>query len=276
MSKKILKLLVVHTYMAMLTVPILFMIVWYFMTATFNSYTGSFSLDNFAFMFGPIESMGIKLPAIWPIVLNTLVYSFTIVMIEVLISVPAAYAFSRLDFKGKRNAMKFLFIMRSFPGVTLIIATFFILVKMNLVDTYLGIILVAITGSLPGHVYIMKGFFDEVPWDLEWAAMTDGCSRFRAFRKVILPAVKPGIGAIAIFSFLGAYGEWFLFKLLIFSDTRLIIGGYIAKLITEENVIVDYGLISALGLFYTLPVILFYIFSQKIFMKVNIGGSKGV
>ena len=276
MSKKILKLLVVHTYMAMLTVPILFMIVWYFMTATFNSYTGSFSLDNFAFMFGPIESMGIKLPAIWPIVLNTLVYSFTIVMIEVLISVPAAYAFSRLDFKGKRSAMKFLFIMRSFPGVTLIIATFFILVKMNLVDTYLGIILVAITGSLPGHVYIMKGFFDEVPWDLEWAAMTDGCSRFRAFRKVILPAVKPGIGAIAIFSFLGAYGEWFLFKLLIFSDTRLIIGGYIAKLITEENVIVDYGLISALGLFYTLPVILFYIFSQKIFMKVNIGGSKGV
>ena len=276
MSKKILKLLVVHTYMAMLTVPILFMIVWYFMTATFNSYTGSFSLDNFAFMFGPIESMGIKLPAIWPIVLNTLVYSFTIVMIEVLISVPAAYAFSRLDFKGKRSAMKFLFIMRSFPGVTLIIATFFILVKMNLVDTYLGIILVAITGSLPGHVYIMKGFFDEVPWDLEWAAMTDGCSRFRAFRKVILPAVKPGIGAIAIFSFLGAYGEWFLFKLLIFSDTRLIIGGYIAKLITEENVIVDYGLISALGLFYTLPVILFYIFSQTIFMKVNIGGSKGV
>ncbi|WP_189338233.1 carbohydrate ABC transporter permease [Paenibacillus sp. IHB B 3084] len=197
-------------------------------------------------------------------------------VIEIFIAVPAAYAFSRLDFKGKLGAMKFLFLMRSFPGITLIIATFFILVQMNLVNTYLGVILVAISGSLPGRVYIMKGFFDEVPWDLEWAAMVDGCTRFRALMKVLVPYVLPGIGAIAVFAFLGAYGEWFLFKLFIFDDNMLTLAGYLSRLVTKENVIMNYGLITAIGLFYTIPLVVFYIFTQKVFLKVNLGGAKQV
>lgn len=276
MSTTIVKKLLVHTYMLLFTMPIIGMIVWYFLTATFNGATGQFSLENFNFIKEPIEYAGVHLPAIWPIVLNTLVYSILIVLIEIGIAVPAAYAFSRLDFKGKLAAMKFLFLMRSFPGITLIIATFFILVQMNLVNTYLGVILVAITGSLPGRVYIMKGFFDEVPWDLEWAAMVDGCSRFRALMKVLVPYVLPGIGAIAVFSFLGAYGEWFLFKLFIFDDNMLTLAGYLSRLVTKENVIMNYGLITAIGLFYTIPLIVFYIFTQKIFLKVNLGGAKQV
>ena len=235
MNKSKLRMVFVHSYMTMFTLPIIFMILWYLIESTFNMNTKEFSMQNFSFLSGPIEYSGIKLPIIWPIVVNTLVYSFMIVLIEVFVSVPAAYAFSRLEFKGRRTAMKFLFIMRSFPGVTLIIATFFILLKMELVNTYLGVILVAITGSLPGRVYIMKGFFDDIPWDIEWASMVDGCSRWKAFYKVILPSTKSGIGAIAVFSFLGAYGEWFLFQLLIFDDTRLTLGGYIAKLITKRE-----------------------------------------
>ncbi|BBI31938.1 carbohydrate ABC transporter permease [Cohnella abietis] len=276
MSPSTLKKALVHTYMTLFTLPIIAMIVWYFLSATMNFTTGQFTMDNFSFFKEPVEYAGVKLPLIWPIVLNTIMYSLLIVAIEVAISVPTAYAFSRLDFKGKRAAMKFLFLMRSFPGVTLIIATFFILVQMHLVNTYLGVLLVAITGSLPGRVYIMKGFFDEVPWDIEWAAMVDGCTRFTAFKKVLVPYVLPGIGAIAVFSFLGAYGEWFLFKLLIFNDDMLTLAGYLSKLITKENQIINYGLITAIGLFYTLPIVVFYIFTQKIFMKVNLGGAKQV
>ncbi|SDW44052.1 carbohydrate ABC transporter permease [Paenibacillus sp. CF384] len=274
MSTSTLKKVLVHTYMTLFTLPIAAMIVWYFLAATMNFTTGEFSLDNFSFFTKPVEYSGVKLPMIWPIVLNTIVYSFLIVIIEVGISVPTAYAFSRLDFVGKGAALKFLFLMRSFPGITLIIATFFILVKMGLVNNYLGVMLVATTGSLPGLVYIMKGFFDEVPWDIEWAAMVDGSSRFGAFRKVLVPYVFSGIGAIAVFAFLGAYGEWFLFTLLIFDDKMLTLAGYLAKLVTKENHIINYGLITAIGLFYTLPVVLFYIFTQKMFMKVNMGGAK--
>lgn len=274
MSSSTLKKALVHTYMTLFTLPILAMIVWYFLSATTNFTTGQFSLDNFNFFKEPVVYAGVTLPLIWPIVLNTIVYSLLIVAIEVLISVPTAYAFSRLDFKGKRFAMKSLFIMRSFPGITLIIATFFMLVQMDLVNTYIGVMLVAVTGSLPGRVYIMKGFFDEVPWDIEWAAMVDGCTRFRAFKKILVPYVLSGIGAISVFAFLGAYGEWFLFKLLIFNDDMLTLAGYLSKLITKENQIVNYGLITAIGLFYTLPIVVFYIFTQKLFMKVNIGGAK--
>ncbi|MBM7564271.1 carbohydrate ABC transporter permease [Paenibacillus sacheonensis] len=274
MSTSTLKKALVHTYMTLFTLPIIAMIVWYFLAATMNFTTHEVSMRNFDFLIKPVEYDGVELPLIWPIVLNTILYSLLIVAIEVGVSVPTAYAFSRLDFKGKRAAMKFLFLMRSFPGITLIIATFFILVQMNLVNTYLGVILVAITGSLPGRVYIMKGFFDEVPWDIEWAAMVDGTTRFGAFKKVLVPYVFSGIGAISVFSFLGAYGEWFLFKLLIFNDDMMTLAGYLSKLVTKENQIVNYGLITAIGLFYTLPVVVFYIFTQKMFMKVNMGGAK--
>ncbi|MBO7747308.1 carbohydrate ABC transporter permease [Paenibacillus sp. MWE-103] len=274
MSSSTLKKALVHTYMILFTLPIVGMIAWYFLAATMNFTTHAFTLENFAFFSRATEYEGIELPVIWPIVRNTLVYSLLIVLIEVGVAVPTAYAFSRLDFKGKRAAMKFLFLMRSFPGNTLIIAIFAIVFKMGLFNTYLGIILVAITGSLPGLVYIMKGFFDEVPWDIEWAAMVDGTTRFGAFRKILAPYVLSGIGAIAVFAFLGAYGEWFLFQLLLFNDDLMTLAGYLAKLVTKDSQIIDYGLITAIGLFYTLPVVVFYIFTQKMFMRVNLGGVK--
>jgi len=263
-------------YMVLITAPIITMIAWYFIRATYNPNTGAMAFGNFNFLWENIEYSGLRLPIIWPILLNTMIYSLIIVAVEVALTIPAAYAFSRLDFIGKKFMLKFLFIMRSFPGITLIIATFLLLLRMNLLDTYLGIVLVAVTGSLPGRIYIMKGFFDGVPWDLEWAAMTDGCSRFRAFYKVIIPSVSTGIGAISTFAFFGAYGEWFLFKLFIFRDLSLTMGGYIAKLITKENVIYEFGLICALGLFYTIPIIIFYLFTQKYFMKIQLGGRKGI
>ncbi|WMJ90272.1 carbohydrate ABC transporter permease [Anaerocolumna sp. MB42-C2] len=277
MNKKILlRKLFANTIMTMLVLPIIFMIAWYILSSTYNYSSGEISFQNFSFLYTDINFQGIYLPMIWPIVLNTLVYSLIIVIVEVTVAVPAAYAFSRLEFRGRKAAMKFLFIMRAFPGITLIIATFLIILKLRIINTYLGVVLVAVSGSLPGQIYIMKGFFDEVPWDLEWASMVDGTTRWRAFKKVLLPAVSSGIGAIAVFAFLGAYGEWFLFRLFIFDDTALTMGGYLAKLVSKENSILSYGFITAIGLFYTLPVIIFYILSQKIFMRINIGGTKRV
>ena len=273
-NKRILRQLFVHTWMTILVMPILFIIFWYLVSSIYNFASHRFTLNNYNFLIGPMSFEGIQFPVIWPIVLNTIVYSLIIVLVEITVAVPAAYAFSRLNFRGRKAAMKFLFLMRAFPGVTLIISTFMIILKLGIINTYLGIVLVAVSGSLPGQIYIMKGFFDEVNWDLEWSAMVDGTTRWGAFRKVLLPAVSSGIGAISVFAFLGAYGEWFLFKLFIFDNTMLTLGGYLAMLITKDNAIINYGLITAIGLFYTVPVIVFYIFSQKLFMKVNIGGTK--
>lgn len=122
-----------------------------------------------------------------------------------------------------------------------------------------------------------EGVFDEVSWDLEFSGMIDGCSRFKCLYQIILPNMLSGISAIAIYAFMGAYGEWLLIKLFIFDNTKLTLAGYLAKLIfTDDDKVTNIGLITAIGLFYTIPIGIFYLFTQRTMMKVTIGGSKGV
>ncbi|MEK5023564.1 carbohydrate ABC transporter permease [Paenibacillus sp. FSL M7-1046] len=214
---------------------------------------------------------------IWPIVMNTVVFGLLITVIDLLVSVPAAYAFSRLNFVGKGFALKFLFIMGSFPGITLLITSFFIMMYLGLLNTVFAVVVLSAAGMIPWHVYILKGFFDEVSWDLEFSGMIDGCSRFKCLYQIILPNMLSGISAIAIYAFMGAYGEWLLIKLFIFDNTKLTLAGYLAKLIfTDDDKVTNIGLITAIGLFYTIPIGIFYLFTQRTMMKVTIGGSKGV
>lgn len=99
---------------------------------------------------------------IWPIVMNTVVFGLLITVIDLLVAVPAAYAFSILNFVGKGFALKFLFIMGSFPGITLLITSFFIMMYLGLLNTVFAVVVLSAAGMIPWHVYILKGFFDEV------------------------------------------------------------------------------------------------------------------
>lgn len=263
--------------MLLLILPIIFMIGWLFVSSVYNYNSGRISWDNWGFLFDKIIVNGVTFPLIWPIVWNTLLFGLMITAIDVLFAVPAAYAFSRLNFRGKSFSLKFLFIMGSFPGITLLITSFFIMQYLGLLNTMIAVVILSAAGMLPWHVYILKGFFDEVSWDMEFAAMMDGCTRFQALRQVILPNLLSGIGAIAIFAFMSAYGEWLLIKLFIFDNSKLTLAGYLAKMIIDdETKITNFGVITAIGLFYTVPIGVFYLFTQSTMMKVNIGGSKGV
>lgn len=267
----------IHAFMLLLILPIVFMVGWLFVSSIYNYNSGELSWDNWGFLFDQIIVNGVTFPLIWPIVWNTLLFGVMITVIDVLFAVPAAYAFSRLNFRGKSFSLKFLFIMGSFPGITLLITSFFIMQYLGLLNTMIAVVILSAAGMLPWHVYILKGFFDEVSWDMEFAAMMDGCTRFQALRQVILPNLLSGIGAIAIFAFMSAYGEWLLIKLFIFDNSKLTLAGYLAKMIIDdETKISDFGVITAIGLFYTVPIGVFYLFTQSTMMKVNIGGSKGV
>lgn len=264
----------VHGMMLLSVMPIIYMVVWLVISSVYNYNSGILSWENWRFLVEPIRYQGISFPLIWPIVLNTVIFGLTVTFLELVIATPTAYALSRLDFVGKASLLKFLFIMRSFPSITLLITTFFILLQLGLINTMAGVILVTVAGALPGHAYILKGFFDDVPWDLEWSALVDGCSRFSAFYQVVLPAVRSGIAAIAVFAFTGAYGEWLLIRTFIFTNDQLTLAGYMAKLITDEERILNYGLITAIGVFYTLPIAIFYILTQGFLMQANIGGRR--
>jgi len=267
----------VHIFMILMIIPIFFMLGWLFLSSVYNYNSGKFSFDSWQFLYKDIIFEGITFPMIWPIVWNTVKFAALVTVIDLAIATPAAYAFSRLNFKGKSFTLKFLFIMGSFPGITLLITSFFIMQWLGLLNTMTAVVILAAAGMVPWHVYIMKGFFDSIAWDLEFSAMMDGCTRFQAMRQIILPNVKSGIGAIAVFAFMGAYGQWLLIKLFIFDNQKLTLAGYMAKMVMKDDLkVLNYDLLTSVAIFYTIPIAVFFLFTQGAMMKVTIGGSKGV
>jgi len=266
---------VVNILLILLTAPVIYFFYWLFTTSIVNSMTGNISFKNWGFLFKEMNLDSIIIPIIWPTLWFTIKFAVLVTLLDTMIAVPAAYAFSRLNFKGKTVLMKGLFFFNAFPSATIMIAIFFLLVNLNLVNTLVGVVLVAVATMLPNHVYILKGFFDDIPWDYEWAALVDGCTRFGTFKQVVLPSATSGIGVIMIFAFLRAYSEWFLFKILIFSTKYTTLAKMMQMMLMDDGDILDYGAMTALAIFFAVPVAVFYMLSQRQLMKIsNLGGKK--
>ena len=120
----------------------------------------------------------------------------------------------------------------------------------------------------------MKGFFDAVPWDIEMSAMTDGASRRQAFRMVVLPQVRIGMLAIGIFAFLRGWEEYVFVRTLLIQKSNWTMSLYLFWM-REDVMGTDYAMVSAMGVFYVLPSILLYAFTQKYLTQMTIGGIKG-
>jgi multiple sugar transport system permease protein len=149
-----------------------------------------------------------------PGVLNSIVVSLVSTFIVLVIGSMAGFGFSRLRFRGRRDLMFWILSLRMFPPIVVIIPLFFLFRLMNLIDTRAVVIFVYLGINLPFTVWIMKTFFDELPVEIEEAALIDGCSIKQVFFRIALPLSKPGIIAATIFSFIFAWNE-FLFALIL-------------------------------------------------------------
>ncbi len=242
---------------------------------------GGLTLRNWSFLWED--------SAIWTVTLNTFLLASGLTIGVVSVSALAGYALSRLMFPGRRLMLATMLVLHAFPSVTLLIAIFFVLRWLGdrpfigrdvpLVggvgfNTIGGVILVSIALQLPLGVWLMKGFFDVVPWDVERAALIDGCSRFQAWRLVVLPAVRSGMAALAIFSFIVGWGSFIIPYTFITSPTKNVIAAYLNARLGETTA-VNYGEIAAIGLFQLVPVLIFFFFTQEYLLKIFSGGSKG-
>jgi len=263
-------------------IPIWIMILWLFMQS-FSSKVimgivpAGLTLNNWRFLWAPLK-MGLKeYPNIWPITFNTLALALSVSGLVVFVSVLGGYALSRMEFKGRTALMEFIIALHAFPSIILLIALFVILNKLGLYGkgfmTLVGIMLIKAGLEIPMATWIIKGFFDAIPWDIEWAALVDGCSRWRAWRSVILPQVLPGIGAISIFSFLSGWSEFILVFTYVKNEAYYTLPVLIYYMIGEYKFI-DWGLLSALGLFFTIPTLIFFSTSQKLLLRIYVGGIK--
>ena len=164
--------------------------------------------------------------------------------------------------------------LHAFPAMTLIIPIFLMLHWIGLLDTILGVMLVLAAIELPFYVFVMKGFFDGVPWDIEMSAMTDGATRRQAFRLVVLPQVRVGLIAVAVFAFIRAWEEYIFVRTFLIENTNWVMSLYLFW-VADDVMGVDYGIVAAVAVFYVLPSLLLYVFCQKYLTQMTIGGIKG-
>jgi inositol-phosphate transport system permease protein len=137
-----------------------------------------------------------------------------------------------------------------------------------------GVILVKASLEIPFGIWIMKGFYDTVPWEIEMAGVQDGASRLTVWRKLVLPQIKPAIIALGIFSFLAGWSEFILPQVLAPASDVQVLSVYLAGLIADDNNF-DMALFKSVGVFYVVPVIILYLFFQNKLMNIYGGGTKG-
>lgn len=200
---------------------------------------------------------------VWLWAWNSLATSVVITALTVAISALAAYAFSRLDFRGRKWLFVAVVAGIVVPPQALIIPLFYEMLAFNMVDTYWGLILPQIV--VPAMVFILKQFFDAVPIELEDAARVDGAGRFRVFWSIVLPLSRPILAAVSIFVFIQAWNN-FLWPFLVINDTTLM-----TLPVGLQTVISAYGVqyaqVMAQAVLAALPLIAVFLVFQKQIVK---------
>ncbi len=269
-----LRSLIPYGLLILLTLPILIAYFWLIessiSTRTYGLTMEGVTTQNWNFLVEPIRSR----QSIWRVLLSTLMFAVPLGLLDATISSLAGYALSRLKFPGRRMFLSFTIILHAFPSATLLIAIFFVLRFLKLYDSIIGVVLVSVSLGLPLGIWLMKGFFDNVSWDIEMAALIDGCSRIRAWWSVILPIVRPGLAALLVFSFLGGWGAYIIPYTFLVSASIQPISLYLQSL-TGDYSYVNYGVVAAVALFQLTPVVIFYFFTQKYLLNLYSGGMKG-
>lgn len=220
------------------------------------------------------SGIGGKFPSVWVAFRNSLMLAFVQMALVVTTSTLCGYYLSRFDFAGRGGYLKGLLVLHAFPAMSLIIPIFLMMYWIGLLDTLTGVVLVVVALELPFAIFVMKGFFDAVPWDIEMSAMTDGASRRQAFFMVVLPQVKVGMIAVAVFAFLRGWEEYVFVRTLLFEKSNWTMSLYLFWMY-DDVMGTDYAMVSAIGVFYVLPSIVLYTACQKYLTQMSIGGIKG-
>jgi multiple sugar transport system permease protein len=167
----------------------------------------SLSLEAFGAMFGAVGQGGIP---VWDYFRNSLIVSIASTVIAIAIGLSGGYAFARYRFRGKSALFLGLMLTRTVPGIALSLPLFIIFAHIGIIDTHLALILTYVALNVPFTIWLLDGFFRQVPHDLAEAAQIDGCTRWQAFWQVEFPLAGPGIASAAIFAFMTSWNEFAL------------------------------------------------------------------
>ena len=205
---------------------------------------------------------------------NSFLVSFVVTLTGVVLASTSGYALSRFNFMGRRAVLSSLLMTQMFPATMLLLPFFILLAKLKLINSYLGLIIIYSSTALPFCIWQMKGYYDTIPAALEEAARMDGCSRFSAFIKVILPVSAPGLVITALFSFMASWSEYVVAAIVLQNPELytlpLGLKSFQASLATQ------WGLYAAGAVVVSIPVtILFISLSRFLVSGLTVGSVKG-
>ena len=229
----------------------------------------AFTLDNYAAILTGTLASAIPFLVYFR---NSLVVALGTVFATLVLAAPASYAFSRVPFRGKRRIIYFVLVSQMLPVVLILIPLYRTLQRVRLLSTYPGLILPYLMLTLPFSIWMLKGYFDTIPRELDEAAKVDGCTKLQAMLRVILPNVKPGLTATAIVTFIMAWDE-FIIALTIMDKNvmRTLPVGMMQSFVGEFSI--KWGEMMAASVVTAIPVVLIFIFLSRYLIGGLIAGA---
>jgi multiple sugar transport system permease protein len=205
---------------------------------------------------------------------STIVASISTIA-AVIISTMGGYSLSRFTYRWSQIFGRMVLLAYIFPPILMIIPLYILIMKLNLGDSLIGLILAYTTFTLPFTLWLIKSFFDAVPRDLEEAAIVDGATPFTAFLKVSVPLVTPGIISTAVFAFVDAWNDYLYALVFISSDSKKTLPAGIQAM-AGTTAIYSWGMLMAGAVLITIPALIFFVIIQrKLVTGIGEGGVKG-
>ncbi len=229
------------------------------------------NLDNYRAMFGGIGEGGVPvLTYFW----NSLVISLTSTVIALLVGMAGGYAFARYRIPGKSAIFVGLMVTRAVPGVALSLPLFILYGRLGIIDTHFGMILVYVALNVPFTIWLIDGFFRQVPKELAEAAEIDGCTRWQAFWKVEFPVARAGIASAGIFAFLTSWNEYALASQLTRSLNSKTMPVGLMDFTSQFTL--NWGGMCALAVLMIIPaLVLTFLVQKHLIAGLTFGGVKG-
>jgi N,N'-diacetylchitobiose transport system permease protein len=235
-------------------------------TATPRWFPTTPTVDNFR--------AAIDRPYFWDVVKNSLIVVAAVILLSILIALLAAYAIAKFEFYGRRAFIVVLIAVQMIPLNALIIPLYLLLSKAGQVDRLSGLVITYMTFVLPFTIWVLRGFVLGIPRELEEAAMVDGCSRFGAFRRILLPLIAPGLVATSIFAFIQAWNEYIFAYVLLQSPEQQTLTVWLATFTTQRGT--DWGPLMAASTLTAAPVVVFFLLVQRrVAFGLTAGAVKG-
>ena len=203
---------------------------------------------------------------------NSAIVAFATVLLSVLVTAPAGYALSRFKFRGRTMFSMWLLATQSFPGIIMVLGLFTVLKTYGLLNTLPGLIIMHTSFSMPFSIWLLKGYFDKIPTALEEAARIDGCTRIQSLVKIVLPLSVPGLLAVATFSLLLSWNEFFFALVIMRDNAHYTLPVFLSRFLGSGGV-VQWGPLSAAALLVSIPVFVLFLLGQRYLVSGLTGGA---